>query len=403
MMKNIINKLPIIIIIGFIGGGASSFYHIIINRYLNYEMYKLVCLSFQKYINKWLILILTIFIVGNLLNILFEFISNRFRDKNHYKFVKIAWVFTICVLFFIFVGWVINHYFLPNKFHFISLFFDALLLFFTIFLGWILIKMKLKSLFNFVETRYLKKAAIPLFVIIGILNILIFIDKKMNIPKGPNIILVSVDALRADHLGCYGYKEDTSPNVDKFAEENVLFENGFSQAPVTGSSCASILSGFLPHETSVYDNYLLPRQINTIAEFLKNKGYKTAAIVSNYVLRKNRGYWQGFDIYDDEMKDEELTRHLPERIAEKTTSCAIRYLKKYSGHTFFMWIHYQDPHGPYTPQSPFNNFFVDNKEKQFDLKFNETISGKGGIPSYQKLGKNKSYYYYVAQYDGEIR
>lgn len=121
------------------------------------------------------------------------------------------------------------------------------------------------------------------------------------------------------------------------------------------------------------------------------------------MLRKSRGYWQGFDIYDDKMEDEDLVRHMPERIAENTTSCAIRFLKKYSGHTFFMWIHYQDPHGPYTPPDPDNNFFVDTKEKPFDLKFNETMSGNGGIPSYQKLGKNKSYHYYVAQYDGEIR
>ena len=78
--------------------------------------------------------------------------------------------------------------------------------------------------------------------------------KKQSIPKLRTIILVSVDTLRADHLGCYGYPGQTSGYIDEFAREALLFEKCFSHAPVTSSSCASLLSGFLPHETRVFEN-----------------------------------------------------------------------------------------------------------------------------------------------------
>ena len=76
--------------------------------------------------------------------------------------------------------------------------------------------------------------------------------------KKPSIIFITVDTLRADHLGCYGYSRNTSVNIDKFAAEGLLFENCLSHAPVTSSSFASIMSGFLPHETKVFENLPLP-------------------------------------------------------------------------------------------------------------------------------------------------
>jgi len=220
----------------------------------------------------------------------------------------------------------------------------------------------------------------------------------------PNIILIIVDTLRPDHLGCYGYRRDTSPSVDKFAEENLLFENCFAHAPNTSSSCSSILTGLLPHEAKVLDNdTLLPLQLDTVAEILKKKGYETTAVISNYVLREGQGFDQGFNVYNDRMDDEELVRKRPERIAEKTTECAIGYLKQYRDKKFFMWIHYQDPHGPYTPQPPFNGLFKTSSKAPFHLGLLNSNSGLGGIPLYQRLGNNTDYDYYVSQYDGEIR
>lgn len=215
----------------------------------------------------------------------------------------------------------------------------------------------------------------------------------------PNIILIVVDTLRPDHLGCYGYVRNTSANVDKFASEAVLFENAFSQAPVTGPSTSSILSGFLPHETKIMNNTTpLPPEVNTIAEVLKKAGYHTYGVVSNWVLRKKNKFDQGFDIYDDRMDDHEANRKSPERIAEHTTSRALEILTQHESGNFFLYLHYQDPHGPYVPEPPYDKLFANHGQKPYPMK----IADKGGIPPYQKLGDHTDFHYYVSQYDGEI-
>jgi len=234
----------------------------------------------------------------------------------------------------------------------------------------------------------------------------------------PNIILIIVDTLRPDHLGCYGYSKNTSPNIDEFAKESILYEKCFSHAPVTLSSVASIMTGFLPHETRVFDftTPLFSSKINTLADRLKRKGYTTIAVIGNFVLKKGRGFEQGFDVYDDRMPDRELVRRVPETIAEKMTSKAIAYLKKRPEGKFFLYLHYQDPHGPYTPPSPYNTMFHKENAPTRKLPVNDVIieenkitnyekaiSGDGGIPFYQKLGDHRDYAYYVSQYDGEIR
>jgi arylsulfatase A-like enzyme len=217
--------------------------------------------------------------------------------------------------------------------------------------------------------------------------------------KRPHIFLIVVDTLRPDHLGCYNYTRNTSPNLDAFAGENLLFQKCFSHAPVTGPSCSSFLTGFLPHETTIMNNTTRLPELPTIAKLLKNADYKTYGVVSNYVLIKKRAFGQGFDIYDDKMEDRESNRNSVERVAEKTTDKAIEILQTHTDGPLFMWIHYQDPHGPYTPPEPYDTMFIDPNLTPIPLK----IAKKGGIPPYQKLGDHTDYHYYVSQYDGEIR
>ncbi|MHC4988477.1 MAG: sulfatase, partial [Planctomycetota bacterium] len=217
-------------------------------------------------------------------------------------------------------------------------------------------------------------------------------------PK-PHIFLVVVDTLRPDHLGCYNYPRQTSPNLDAFAAENLLFQRCFSHAPVTGPSCSSFLTGFLPHETTILNNSTRLPEVPTISKLMKKGGYKTYGVVSNYVLRKKMGFGQGFDIYDDQMDVKEINRSVAERVAEKTTDKAIEILDAHTEGPLFMWIHYQDPHGPYTPPKPYDTLFVNPDQKPLPL----TIADKGGIPKYQKLADHTDYHYYIAQYDGEVR
>jgi arylsulfatase A-like enzyme len=221
--------------------------------------------------------------------------------------------------------------------------------------------------------------------------------------KRPDVILVSVDTLRPDHLTCYGYSRDTSPDIDRLASESLLFEKCFSHAPSTGASLASLLSGFLPHETKVTNKTILSAGVEMLPEILRGYGYKTAAVVSNYVLRENRGWEQGFDVYDAKMKQRELNRNMQERTAEHTTDSAIKLLKRFQKDNLFLWIHYQDPHGPYIPPKRFADLFHSPGQKPRNLRLNTTGSGQGGIPAYQKLGTNRDFHHYVSQYDGEIR
>ena len=224
-----------------------------------------------------------------------------------------------------------------------------------------------------------------------------------GVSKDPSIFLITVDTLRHDHLSCYGYDRDTSPHLNIFAGEAMLFENCLAHAPDTRMSLASLMTGFLPHETKVLQGSMLPPSVETLAEILQTRGYRTAAVVSNYVRRRNGGWEQGFEIYDDTMNDLELVRRCPERVAEHTTNRAIELLDELGREQLFLWVHYQDPHGPYSPPERLRQKFLTGDSVSRRLAVNYSLSGKEGIPFYQVLGEQREQSYYISQYDAEIR
>jgi len=218
----------------------------------------------------------------------------------------------------------------------------------------------------------------------------------------PSVILITVDALRPDHLGCYGYSKDTSPNLDRLAAESLVFERCFANGSETRFSVPSLFTGFLPHETRVFERIPLPSEVRTLAEMLSADGFQTAAVVGNYVLRADRGFAQGFHIYDDELEGEEQVRRWPESTAEHTTDRAVALLRESLPEPFFLWVHYQDPHGPYTPPPLHAERFLDRSEPPRELPAVQSSSGRGGIPDYQLLGSSRDFHEYVSRYDGEI-
>ncbi|MDD8026785.1 MAG: sulfatase-like hydrolase/transferase [Acidobacteriota bacterium] len=173
----------------------------------------------------------------------------------------------------------------------------------------------------------------------------------------PNILLVTIDTERADHLGCYGHAVARTPVVDGLAAEGLLFRNCVASAPITLPSHATIMTGLLPPAHGVRDNgvFSLDEKAVTLAERLRGAGYETRAFVSGVVLNRRYGLAQGFDGYDDDLWAENDPKMfmIRERKAAKTIDRALEWLEGRAGKTarrpFFAWVHLFDPHQPYNP------------------------------------------------------
>jgi arylsulfatase A-like enzyme/tetratricopeptide (TPR) repeat protein len=175
----------------------------------------------------------------------------------------------------------------------------------------------------------------------------------------PNVLLVTIDTLRADRVGCYGHATASTPVIDALAVRGVRFETSVAHAPLTGPSHASILSGQTPlgHGFRNNSGYLLAPAVRTAAEDFRQAGYRTAAFVSAFPLDRRFGFDRGFDIYDDRLPKGNDPRRTPyvERFADATTDAVLRWLST-SGTAesrapvpWFIWAHYYDPHAPYEP------------------------------------------------------
>lgn len=248
------------------------------------------------------------------------------------------------------------------------------------------------------------KNRVLILLLLGTLVVLGFVLAKLvNQSKPWNVILITVDTLRADHLGVYGYAKNTSPNLDRFAKESLLFRRAYAHYPATVPSVSCLMTSHYAHETKALTNdYILPPEAVTLAEILKANGYRTGAVASNTALLNDAGLNQGFDDYDDDL--EEKTVLGLERNAEQTTRKAMAWLERHHQEKFFLWIHYMDPHGPYTPPAPYDTMFVDGRMPVgAALPVNKGVDGKGGIPEYQVLGEHRDPAFYIAQYDGEVR
>jgi arylsulfatase A-like enzyme/predicted Zn-dependent protease len=179
-----------------------------------------------------------------------------------------------------------------------------------------------------------------------------------------NVVLITVDTLRADRVGCYGFNPDVTPTMDSWAARGVRFENCISQTPLTFPSHTTILTGTLPLFHGVRDNggFVVPPQLETIAEVFKSAGYTTAAFVSAYVLDSKWGLNQGFDYYFDRFdlgRFEKISLGEVQRRADETINETLSWLEKNSQNPFFLWVHLYDPHTPYDPPEPYRSQFSD--------------------------------------------
>ncbi|MCZ7586125.1 MAG: sulfatase [Deltaproteobacteria bacterium] len=175
----------------------------------------------------------------------------------------------------------------------------------------------------------------------------------------PNIVVISLDTVRADHLGIYGYRRRTSPNITRLALRSSVFDRAYSATPWTLGSFAALWTSQLPSVAGIFDwgNHLKPPAV-TLAEILRSAGYETHAVVSCDGLQRN-GIEQGFDVFDDSLNDRlDAYAALTSR---DVTDAGIRALNRERRRPIFLWLHYFDPHEKYLdhPEFAFGSAEID--------------------------------------------
>ena len=178
---------------------------------------------------------------------------------------------------------------------------------------------------------------------------------RLRSPSAPGIVLITIDTLRVDRVGAYGSKTVPTPAIDSLAAHGIRFDAAYSTVPLTLPSHVSILSGRLPIEHSVRtnDGYHVPKSIPLVAETLAHFGFRTAAFVGSYVLRSSTGISRGFQLYDDDMGQ------AAERPCGEVIRRVNQWLPSVKSDPFFVWVHLNDPHLPYTPPEPYKSEYKD--------------------------------------------
>jgi arylsulfatase A-like enzyme len=239
-----------------------------------------------------------------------------------------------------------------------------------------------------------------------------------------NVLLITIDTLRADHLGSYGYARGQTPTMDRLAAEGVVFEEAHAQSPFTCPSHASILTGLDPFQHGAFNNGGTPlgADVVTLPKILSPRGYETAAFVSaSPVSHTVCGLGAGFHIYEEDFG---LWRWLPqsamqirgmrmlkvvakrlrfdferyERPAAETTNAVLDWLEQRRKQPFFLWVHFFDPHLPFTPPVPFNSMF--------DPDYTGPVDGHWyfiGAQAWENISSTSAdLHHMIALYDGEV-
>jgi arylsulfatase A-like enzyme len=218
-------------------------------------------------------------------------------------------------------------------------------------------------------------------------------------PGRRNVLLITIDTLRADHLGSYGYPRATSPNIDALARRGVRFEHAYTYWPKTRGSFVVMMTGRRPSQSGYGKSHPVLLDFNaTLASTLKAAGYATAAAVDNANVAAQHGYAKGFDSYLETWEDPALLSEMDK--ARAITAHAKGYLAAArADQPFLLWLHYVNPHGPYTPPAPFDTAFLEADQGPLlpvVPGFHGGVTKAWAVPGQRRLG------YYVSQYDGEI-
>jgi len=198
-----------------------------------------------------------------------------------------------------------------------------------------------------------------------------------------NLMVITLDTMRADRIGAYGYPAAETPNIDGLAAKGILFENCYSPVPITFPAHCSLFTGRYPpgHQVRVNGTYLLKAGETTLAEKMKEQGFQTYALVAAFVLMAKFGLNQGFDFYDDSLRiNEQITNFYSEIKADKVYSKFHHWFTKNRNprEKFFAWIHFYDPHLPYDPPGKYKEKFGNSLEGLYngEVAYMDVFIGK---------------------------
>ena len=170
-----------------------------------------------------------------------------------------------------------------------------------------------------------------------------------------NLLVITIDTLRADRLGSYGHQGAQTPHLDRLASGGVRFESCHSSVPLTLPSHTTMFTGRYPFATKVHQNGVnfVSENETTLAELFRDAGFNTSATISAYVLTSKFGLDQGFDVYEDSLEMGDLFRFFSRIEADEVYERFTRWLQENGTDRFFSWVHFYDPHLPYEPPEPF--------------------------------------------------
>lgn len=419
--ENIKQLVNVAIILGFIFGIGKGLLFIYSNRYFELGMNNIAFSYFRSIVNYFslispfifLIVFLTIFFIYFILTV---FLKDTVKSEKYIYYTVITIIlFTILLRLFLITGYRLNKLpWYPVFFSVEGFIYNTTVTLFFIFLGFVIFKTlpRIHEFLSSIVPRifhlapkvfHFRFALITLFLLL-VLNSFFYYHQLQRDRNGLNVLFITIDTLRADHLGSYGYLRDASPNIDKLAKEGILFSQAIVQWPKTTPSFASMLTSTYGYYNGVIrhsgkqkiSNYFI-----LLPEILRNANYNTVGVVTNPVIGAAANFNQGFDTYI------QVWRKFESQHAEYVTEHALSWLRDNSHKgKFFMWLHYVDPHAPYNPPEPYNEMYVGDKYYNGSrrAKLNPGRSQNiGGIHPQAHLGDHDEIDYYIAQYDAEIR
>ncbi len=383
-LANLKTAALLTIFISFVLGILKSVTFIISNKYIQYEMYYLIFHSVSSILTGYLLIALSALIVIFLALITVNGFLSLFGAGKKVKIIIGSGLVPALLMFLIGGYWLNKTYlqgFLELKSIIANVIWASLCMLTGCILGWAIFKI---SEFNLYLSKLSGlKGSAGLLILFILLNVATFLYRLSIDASRPNIIIISIDTLRADHLGSYGYSRDTTPNIDRFAKDAVLFTNTIAQSSWTLPSHMSMLTsghGVMRPSSKLSDEHL------TIAEILQNAGYKTVAFTDGAYLSHRFGY-QGFDHFDD-------IGYGIEAIYTK----AVNWLKKGHSRPFFLFLHTYQVHAPYDPPPAYDIYS--------DKNYSGIVEVSGNSNDYYKeikpLMTLEDYHYVIDKYDGEI-